>query len=195
MHPIRGNNLIPERTYLEMPEDGVKMSPLELILQDIAKAIDAKLPYLALAVALSVPDICAAMECEPGKIWVNKDKYEAWCDANLIPKFTHLTAQDCYRMRCGVIHQGNFGRPDDRYDRIVFTVPGTGISIMESIFKDTGGVKETVLALDTKIFCKTMTDCTKAWEESKKGDVRVANLIRFRPEGLPPHMANVPIIG
>jgi hypothetical protein len=175
------------------------MSPLELILQDIGKAIDAKLPYLAIAVSLSIPDICAAMECEPGKIWVNKVKYEAWCDANLIPKFTHITAQDCYRMRCGVIHQGNFGRSDDRYDRIAFTVPGMGVSMMETIFKDNGGVKETILSLDAKTFCQIMNDCAKAWEISKKSDANVTinmnNLIRFRPEGFPPQLVDVHLIG
>jgi hypothetical protein len=101
---------------------------LSTLLNEIQGALDSKLYYLALAVCLSLADICAATECEPDKIWVKQDKYEAWCETNLIIKYKHLTARDCYRLRCGVLHQGNFGRPDDRYEQIIFVLPNTNFS-------------------------------------------------------------------
>jgi hypothetical protein len=43
--------------------------PIEIssILDEIDKAIEAKLYYLAIAVALSVPDICSCLEFDPDK--------------------------------------------------------------------------------------------------------------------------------
>ena len=41
--------------------------PIEItaILREIERAIEAKLYYLAIAVSLSVPDICACLEFDP----------------------------------------------------------------------------------------------------------------------------------
>jgi len=43
---------------------------LTAILHEIERALEAKLYYVAIAVALSVPDICACLECDPDRpIW------------------------------------------------------------------------------------------------------------------------------
>src|SRR4051812_11723889 len=62
-------------------------SPLEMIYQDIERAIQARLWYLAIAVTLSLPDVCAALECEPGKAWVTEAKYVAWFESNAASQF------------------------------------------------------------------------------------------------------------
>src|SRR6266446_2915631 len=59
--------------------------PIEItaILHEIEKALGAKLYYLAIAVALSIPDICACLEFDPeDPQWANRDTYASWCDAN-----------------------------------------------------------------------------------------------------------------
>ena len=49
---------------------------LTAILAEIEKALDAKLYYLAIAVALSVPDICACLEFDSqAPKWANRDTY------------------------------------------------------------------------------------------------------------------------
>jgi hypothetical protein len=108
--------------------------PLELssILREIEKGLEAKLYYLAIAVALSVPDICACLECDPDKpIWATQDKYVGWCDANL--KFKNLTGVDFFRIRGGVLHQGHFDHPKSKFDRVMFIGPESRFKAHDAI--------------------------------------------------------------
>src|SRR6202040_2643279 len=99
-------------------------SPLEIIFQDIQKALDAGLHYVAIAVTLSIPDICATLEDEPGKVWSTEKKYVAWCERNLVDRFRFLTATDIWRLRGGVLHQGSlFGHPKSRFHAVLFSIP------------------------------------------------------------------------
>lgn len=90
---------------------GAGANPLEHILGDIEKALAAEFHYLAIVVSLTVPDICAALERDPAQRRKIGETYVAWCKTNLEPHYTHFTAEDCYRLRCGVIHEGKFGHP------------------------------------------------------------------------------------
>src|SRR4029077_3839387 len=96
-------------------------SPMETILQEIEKAIDAKLYYLAIVLAVTLPDICAALESADGR--TRPERYKAWYRANLASKFSFLTEDDCYSLRCGVVHQGQFGFVNSQYDRVAFLMP------------------------------------------------------------------------
>lgn len=178
-----------------------KPTPLEALLRDIEKALDSNLYYLALAVTLSLPDICVCLACEPNKIWTNQKKYEAWCDQNIVPHFQRLTARDCYRLRCGVVHQGNFGRPDNRYDRIIFHPrPARGHKVMHEFVSRAGTVEanEIALTLDLTTFCTIFIAAARSWMEKMDDDPNVAanapNIVRFRSEGISPHVIGLPII-
>jgi hypothetical protein len=59
---------------------------------------------LALISTLSLIDICSALESENGE--ADKHKYMAWYEKHLGPHYTWLSSQDCYGLRCGLIHQG-----------------------------------------------------------------------------------------
>jgi hypothetical protein len=206
-------------------------SPLEPILSDIQKALEARLYYLAIAVSLSLPDVCVALAREPGekfKRGENKLKYEAWCTENLItefqhfPEIEHLIAADVYRLRCGVVHEGNFGR-DGRFERIIFTVPESGLSahdvfvrvstaapgsdpkalemMHESMSFLRGGIKvrpgEKALILDAVTFCKQVIDAARRWFEKHAEDPNVKEnsplLVRTRPQ-FPPYFPGTPVI-
>ena len=66
---------------------------LDAILQEVERALKAELYYLAVAVALSIPDICACLEFDPDKPgWANDKTYAPWCDANL--NFKNLAGID-----------------------------------------------------------------------------------------------------
>jgi hypothetical protein len=66
---------------------------METILQEIDKALNAGLCYLAIAMALTVPDICAALESPNGE--TNGPKYKAWYNANLANRYPRITDADC----------------------------------------------------------------------------------------------------
>jgi hypothetical protein len=192
---------------------GVADTPkeLEAILNEIQKALDGKLYYLAIAVALSVPDICACLECDPDKyIWATKEKYTAWCDANLIDQFKNLTSEDLYCLRGGVLHQGHFGHPKARYDRVIFIAPESRFKAHDTIVTvapgiEVGGIKVEelrlsgqLLHLDVAKFCQSVMNAARKWATSRKDDEHVkrnlASLVRYRPEGLPPFSVGVPTI-
>jgi hypothetical protein len=95
---------------------------LEAVLQEIENAISAKLYYLAIAVALAVPDICACLEFDPDNpAWANRKTYAGWCDKNIGARLQPLTGE--YNLRGGVLHKGHFGHKQSRFTRVFFLGP------------------------------------------------------------------------
>ena len=177
---------------------------LQRFLDEIKAALDAKLYYLAIATSLSIPDVCSCLECNPDTIWVTSRKYKAWFDANLAQRFSNLTSDDCYRLRCGVLHQGKFGRPDSRYDRVIFLAPNPSLRMAKDILVTVtpgvtfGDVTGKVLQIEAVWFCEQFIDAVQQWAVTKINDpnvqTNVPNLVRLRPEGLPPYIVGVPLI-
>lgn len=171
---------------------------LEIVLEDIERALQAQLWYMALAVTLSIPDICSLLQRdEQTDGWPKEEKYVRWFDTFMGPKYGFFSGQDCYRVRGGVLHKGRFGHPKAKYDRVLFGVPG-GRRIRELLSENNGGIMETALHLDLVTFCQEMIDCARSWYIMMKDDPNVkANmpyLVRFRPYGVSPHIVGVPII-
>jgi hypothetical protein len=184
---------------------------LDAILTEITKAIDAKLYYLAIAVALSLPDICACLECDPEKpIWATKEKYVGWCERNIADRFKNLDGEDLFRIRGGVLHQGHFEHPKSKFDRIMFIAPDSRIKAHDVVTHVAEGVsfggidaKELrlsgdLLQLDVVRFCESIIDAARKWAASKEADLHVQknlpNLVRYRPNGLPPFSVGVPTV-
>jgi hypothetical protein len=153
---------------------------LTAILHEIERALEAKLYYVAIAVALSVPDICACLECDPDKpIWATFEKYAAWCDANI--RFQNLDGADLARLRGGVLHQGHFGHPKSKFNRVLFIGPESSVKAHDVImtvldYVSFGGVSATelrlsgqILHLDVVRFCQTIMDSARKWVISKAG--------------------------
>jgi hypothetical protein len=175
--------------------------PLEAILQDIRKAIEAKLYYLALSVTLSVPDICSTLELT----WKPKDRikdvgprYRKWCGRYLIPQYGVFTAEDCWALRGGVLHNGRlFGHPSEQYDRLVFTLPGRNM-YDECVSRDNAGIPGSALQLDLVTFCERMTIAARRFlAETATNPVvqqNLNNLVRYRPNGIAPHFMGTPVI-
>ena len=187
--------------------------PVEImaILHEIDKALDAKLYYVAIAVALSVPDICASLEFDPDNPRrANETSYSTWWDTYGGAQFTNLAGIDLYRLRCGVLHFGHFGHAKAKFNRVMFIGPQTGfnghdlvLTVAEQVAF--GGVSAEelrlsgrVLLLDVVRFCRSIMDTASAWSIAKAKDPYVAknllNLVRYRPDGLPPFSVGVPTI-
>lgn len=78
-------------------------------------AIEVGNLYAGFVMALMIPDICSSLENPgPGK---SEKRYIAWCKKWLESRFTSnvgperrqhifVTAEDCYQIRCSVIHSG-----------------------------------------------------------------------------------------
>jgi hypothetical protein len=162
---------------------------MEMILQEIELALHARLYYLALVVALTIPDVCAALESVDGQ--TNRDRYKAWYNAHLGGRYGAVTDADCYSLRCGVAHQGRFGHPRMEYGRVIFAIPGRGIFLHNSIAND-------ALHLDADRFCREMIAAARQWFAGKQNDPAVQanlpNVVQLRPNGFSPYVAGTPVI-
>jgi hypothetical protein len=166
--------------------------PLETILQDIEKALHVGLHYLALAVALTLPGICAALETGTGSTRGQDEKlYKRWYQRNLGPRYPDLTDTDCYSLRCGVVHQGRFGTAKMQYGRVVFTLPGGPVGGLHRI------TINDALHLHLPTFCTDMIEVTRLWYANQSHTMvpfNERNVVRYRSNGLPPYTAGLPVI-
>ena len=100
--------------------------PVEItaLLREIEHALELKLYYMAIAVSLYLPDICACLEFDPVKpAWANWETYSKWADKNIGLAFKNLRGIDLYYLRCGVVHFGNFEHKKSVFDRVIFIGP------------------------------------------------------------------------
>jgi hypothetical protein len=161
---------------------------METILGEIEHALKVRLYFLAITIALAVPDICAALQSRDGN--ATGVRYQEWFDANLSHKYPLLTAADCWKLRCGIVHQGRMGRKDMQYGRVIFILAAPGIH--NNVIND-------ALQLSAETFCRDVIAATRQWFAANQNDVNVkANLpflVPLRPNGFPPYIGGAPVIG
>lgn len=136
--------------------------------------------YAALSIALMLPDICASME-DPGPGKTQK-RYEKWCDKWVIPKFTNsgtvwLSAQDCFQLRCSLIHSGSTQIEQTKrkgLDEIVFFDNEIKTHFNKVTGQTINGVKQpNVLQLNAAKFSETMYLAAEAWDAAVASDAAV----------------------
>lgn len=173
-------------------------SPLASIYREIEQALAANLYYLAIAVTVSLPDICATLE---GKAPTNWETYKTWFRDNAAKRFTNFGEHECYELRCGVVHNARLmGGKDKRsgFDKIVFTPPSSPFKIHDSVSRDNSGIKESALLMDTVSFCSEMIDAAREWETTHASNpvvrANMEHIVRLRPNGVSPHIVGIPVV-
>jgi hypothetical protein len=170
------------------------------------RAIEARLYYPALLVALTLPEICSALALDR-QVFVKQKHYVDFVDKySPLPgpegstePFLGLSGLDCYRLRGGVVHRASFiGSPHFDATHVVFTVPETGSSIHAlSVVAGANGEK-VAACFDLIEFCKAMDLAARRWFQDHKSDPKVAenlaNVIRWAPEGVSPFLRGGPVV-
>ncbi len=165
---------------------------METILHELSRALQARAYYLAIMLALAIPDICSALESEDGR--THPDKYKAWYGKYLADKFSPLTADDCYSLRCGVLHQGRseMARKGKAYSRVLFTLPNPQMTFVHR------NSFQGAFNLDAFKFCMDVALAAQDWfkEASKTENVKknLPNLLQYRERGLAPYIVGIPLI-
>ncbi len=130
--------------------------------ESVRLALSARNWYAALAVALTLPDICAAAE-DPGT-GKSRQRYTAWWGRCMEPRYTAsngdiwLTALDAYLLRCSYLHSGTDelegkGRV---LERVQFREPyGNGSLHMQRV--------DNVLVLEVDRFCLEVCEGVEGW--------------------------------
>jgi hypothetical protein len=161
------------------------------LLEQIRKGLDNNLYYLSLFVALSLPDICGAMNSTNGEAC--KYKYVDWFDRYVAGKYIcMLDGEDCYRFRCSLLHQGSSQHPRSTYSRIIFVEPTATTSVFHR------NVLNDALNIDVRIFCNDIIEGVAEWlDEVENTALYQRNYSKFMmryPNGLEPYIVGVPVI-
>jgi len=75
---------------------------MENIINSARESIKTGNYYGALFIALTLPDICSAL----GNGTTNGDLYAKWFEDNLLQYKRFCSGNDCYALRCALLHQG-----------------------------------------------------------------------------------------
>jgi hypothetical protein len=135
-----------------------------------------------------VPDICGALDSENGR--GSGTKYQNWL-RTAVPEHADQ-APLIYGLRCSLLHQGS-AMPQGSHFPLAFMHPSAGQ--VHNLSTLVGG--EQVGWLSIPHFVDEVTRGAERWLEEFGSTHRVqrnlAKFVRFRPEGLPPHLAG-PVI-
>jgi hypothetical protein len=165
-------------------------------LTDVQRSIDARLYYPALLVALTVPEICAALTLD-NSVFVKEKHYASFVDKYATPRGLGCDGLMCYRLRGGVVHRANIaGHPLLGSTHIIFTVPESQIKIHALTIK--AGEEKTATMFDLVRFCSMMVEAAYAWYEDHQNEPKVEanmrNVIRFCENGLAPFVVGQPLL-
>jgi hypothetical protein len=146
----------------------------------VERALTTQNWYAALAMSLTLPDICSKLET-PSAAGSQK-RYSDWFDQYLAGRYqsrigprrelhTFLSGADCYALRCSYLHEGTGNTEGQRarqaLDHFHFVAPRNGWTIHLN-------QRDSVLQLQVDIFCRDVCDAVLQWENemvSKRRDV------------------------
>jgi hypothetical protein len=151
-----------------------KGANMERFVEAVRLSVWQKNWYGALAVALTMPDICAQLENPTG---TSRAGYVAWFDRYLLGEYTiqsgppgfmpptiYLSGNDCYALRCSYLHTGvddiTQQSAREALDRIHFIAPQPGLSRHRNR-REKGGIS--ILQLQVDQFCEEMCQAVEAW--------------------------------
>lgn len=139
---------------------------MQHIIDAIEYSLDTQNAYGALALALTVPDICGWLETP---IVSSRARFTRWFDRYVSHHYVHeigawrtktifLTGDDCYALRCAYLHSGQdditMQRAQKALDSFVFVVTAPGSTMHCNRFNN-------VLQLQLDIFCRQISDGAK----------------------------------
>ena len=138
---------------------------MDLILEDIQRALRAGASYAALAAAVTLPEICG--RCEQQDMYSRKGKNSGDKVFNrFVDKYLHnwdigLTGADLYSLRNGLSHRGQLTERRNTH-RYVFFPPNTG-SVVHNNLSFQGGELVRV-QIDLQKFCDDISEAVKKWQ-------------------------------
>lgn len=163
------------------------------LFDEVEKALQAKLYLIALFTTLTIPDICSALESNTPDKNVG-DRYRNWCNKHIdISKFSLISTDDIYEMRCKALHNGQMKELKKRstIKDYVLVVPNQGITIVNCKANDT-------YLYSVEEFCREILKAGYTWSESHKDDPgmseKMEKILRYHSNGISPIIVGVPVI-
>lgn len=156
------------------------------LIDSVRQSLQSNNYYSALFVSISIPAICASLEY--GKS--HNKEYALWFDKNLPTYKDYLSGNDCYALRCALLHEGSDDTSQHRAKEVIekyaFTVSGP------HRFKFTGCVFNGIsvppsLILNVEIFCNDILQAAEDWLEKsiaiKDFNKKLESSLKIYPPG------------
>lgn len=151
---------------------------MKKIIQSAYDALSSNNQYGSLFIALTIPDICVALE-QGGS---SGERYSAWFENNLIDYKNFLSGKDCYALRCALLHQGKADISDqskkDILEHVVFMEPQS--TTHRVLFKNVSinGNEKSFLQLNVSMFVVDICKAAEAWLKSKINDEKIQGRVK-----------------
>lgn len=160
------------------------------IIAEIKQCLRFRLYYSALVITLTIPEVCVGLTFDVDNP-IKRKHYREFIDRYAIKNDLMLDGDNCYNMRCGMVHRGNavahVKSRDQKVDKILFTVPKNQI-VFHGFRFETDRVK--ALCYDLNLFVEAMTDALWRWYCDNKSkrivQENISNIMSFRANGLSP---------
>jgi len=167
----------------------------DLIAQTRA-AFAADLYYISLFSALSIPDICGAVDSTDGT--ASGARYRAWYTKHVLPRYDVLSADECYHYRCTALHQGRSEPQKAKdYDRVLFIEPNAARRHRFNV-KRVEVKGNVAIMIHVEDLIEAILGGAEHWVASSSGTEPFAsNYKRFmhrHPNGFLPFVSGVPVI-
>jgi hypothetical protein len=128
---------------------------------------------------------------------VKENHYTSFVDKYSNHHELGVNGQQCFRLRCGLIHRGNargYSLFDANY--VVFTVPETGV--IAHAFTLLNPIGASAVIIDLPTFCAAMAKAVERWFLDNQSDPTIEGhaqeLLSLRPEGVAPFIVGRPVI-
>lgn len=157
---------------------------MESIIKSIRKSLEDKNYLAALSLALTIPDVCSHVEY-PNEKYVGKrytDWYNKYVDVefnglypqsnpNNLPIPPRFSSDDCYELRCAVLHSGNTDMKTNKVNFNRFKL-FRKINVQGGVEWETGKPQtaQTYIHLDITRFCTLMCDVAEKYYNLRKTD-------------------------
>lgn len=152
---------------------------LQRLADEIVVAVDNGLPSVALAAALTIPDICGRIDsadCRASGV-----NYSAWVDQYIVPQYLSpgwplpaaegeplLVGGDFYALRCSALHEG---RDETAHQRANRTYQGFILHVSQEAraHLNYDGTRKTLM-LDINVLCRQVAAAYYEWNAAVISD-------------------------
>jgi hypothetical protein len=175
------------RRYIEALRENRRGRIMAPFVYAVGDAVAQKNWYAALALALTLPDICADLENPTG---ISKKPYIRWWNTYRQPRYTdYLSGDDCYLFRCAFLHRGRSDITVQEARRV--------ISGFRFVYRDPNGlllphcnrINNVLLQLRVDLFCTDICAGVERWEQKKLSeDPEIQKRAKEMLVVLPPEM-------
>jgi len=159
---------------------------MERFISSVEQALKDENWHAALTVALILPDVCGALENPQLK---SKERYVAWFDRYAAPRFHQLpkiniplTGEECYLLRCALLHAGTEEVSDTKLKTVLgrfhFFAPKRNWTFSGHHVRD-------IIQLPVDRFCTDICEGVKQWawevlQQQKEVKARSEGLLIIR---------------